>query len=606
MALLLLQHAALFVMCFAFGLAVAAILPRRLMTLVRRVTRSRSAPWTLPVSVGILASLLASGISFLRLPVPQVHDEFSYLLAADTFASGRLTNPPHPMWPYFETFHVLQQPSYASKYPPAQGALLALGKVVAGSPTVALWLGMGLAAAAVTWALRGWMPSRWSLLGGLLVALHGNLHVLWGQTYWGGNVAFIGGALLMGAYPRLVRHGHFRDACWLGIGLMILANSRPYEGLAVSLPVAGAILSRYFGPRRPPWAATFRMASALGLTLGITSFGMAYYNARITGQAGTLPYMAYERMYSQTPLFLWQQPRPAVAHRNNIMRHFCSTFERAAFARQRTPSGYLKSKLHFLLIAWHYLLGISWTLALIFASDLLVRRRWRLPIAMVLMSLLAVAGTTWSNTNYLAPTVAPLVLAVVLGIRRLRVLTWRRPARRSTVARGLVLSHVPAFILFVSVYLAGPASEFALTRARILDDLGRTSGQHLVLVRYHPDHDVRCEWVYNDADIDAARVVWGRSFGGDADRRLREYFGDRRIWLLEADETPPRIRPYPSVARPESAHVAPREGNRTTRRGAADGAGCMHELEHSAYCATSPQRTDASLQRQAKRASSRD
>jgi hypothetical protein len=167
------------------------------------------------------------------------------------------------------------------------------------------------------------------------------------------------------------------------------------------------------------------------------------------------------------------------------------------------------------------------------------------------------AGTTWSNTNYLAPTVASLVLAVVLGIRRLRVLTWRRTARQSTVARGLILSHVPAFVLFVGVYLVDPAPEFALARARILDDLGRTPERHLVLVRYHPDHDVRYEWVYNDADIDAAKVVWARSFGGGADRRLREYFGARRTWLLEADETPPQMMPYPSVAWPDSAYVTP-------------------------------------------------
>src|SRR5712691_7872157 len=146
-----------------------------------RIGGCRKVAWAVAFAVPLMLRLLAWPIA--KFPAPTVQDEFSFLLMADTFASGRLTNPTHPMWIHFETMHVLQRPTYASMYPVMQGLFLALGQVIAHAPWLGVWLSVVLMCGAIYWALRAWMPPVWSLAGTTLAAVRIGMFSYWMNSY---------------------------------------------------------------------------------------------------------------------------------------------------------------------------------------------------------------------------------------------------------------------------------------------------------------------------------------------------------------------------------------------------------------------------------------
>src|SRR5580700_6937408 len=165
------------------------------------------------------------------IPVPDIYDEFSHLLVADTLRHFRLANPVHPFHRFFETFFVLQEPTYSSIYPVGQGAALALGWMIFGTPWAGVLIPVAALCALCYWMLRGWTTPGWALTGGFVAVMEFGPLNQWMNSYWGGGLPAVAGCLVFGALPRLRRSAAPRYATLLGAGLAIHLLTRPFESV---------------------------------------------------------------------------------------------------------------------------------------------------------------------------------------------------------------------------------------------------------------------------------------------------------------------------------------------------------------------------------------
>jgi len=520
-----------------FGI-VAKSLPSRWRDLWQRFVRGLSAlarhktlSW---VGLGVLVLVVrAALLPVWPIPTPSIYDEFSYLLQADTFAHGRLANPAHPLWRFFESTYILQQPTYASRFPPAQGLVMAMGQVIFGQPWFGVWLSAGLLAAALCWALQGWLPPGWALFGAF-IGLDLCLFSYWMNSYWGGAVTAIGGALVTGAWVRITRAKRWRYALLFGIGAVIVVLARPFEGLLLVVPalIALGMVNR-----------TVRVWLPIVLTGVAGASWLAYDNYRVTGHPLRLPYREYYEQYEIVPPFSFMP----ISTTPRTFRHFdLESRVRETYERVRSWRLFVDRPLDWLTLLRFYYGNLIWLLPVAVYTPFLWRsRRTRFAATLVLVIGAASVIEVWWYAHYAAPFTAALLILAAQSMRYLR--QWKYHGRE--VGRFLV-SAMPVAVLVVTV--ASEAQGIATHRTADQlqaknapkesvqqELLQKQPGHHVIFVRYTGLPSPHLEWIYNPADIDGAPVIWALDMGQIENKRLLRYYAGRSFWLLKPNESKP-------------------------------------------------------------------
>ena len=484
-------------------------------------------------------------------PTPDVYDEFSHLLEADTLRHFRLANPPHALPQFFETFFVLQEPTYSSIYPVGPGLAMAVGWMIFGLPWAGVLLSVAAFCSLCYWMLRGWTTPAWALAGGLLAVMQFGPLSQWANSYWGGALAAAAGCLVFGSLPRLRESGRARDAVLLGAGLGLHMLIRQFESIFLLL---AAIL--YFLPAlRKPLLKLAGIAALAALPAVLLTL---VQNKKVTGNWMELPEMLSQYQYG-VPASLTVEA-PQIPHRQLTAQQAMDYKMQLSFHQGPETVGSYFQRLEYRVRFYRFFFLPPLYLACIaFFWSL---REYQFVWVASTLAIFAL-GTNFFpafQIHYIAAVTCLFVLVAMTGLQQMSRLRMRGHSAGQEAAVLIAILCGAHFLFWYGMHLAED-NGFSLAARRletwdsinhanparrifVAQELEKIPGQLLVFVRYAAHHIFQDEWVYNAADIDGSRVVWVRDLGAEENEKLLRYYPGRTALVLETDFQRPKLSAY--------------------------------------------------------------
>jgi hypothetical protein len=482
---------------------------------------------------------------FLGTPQPIVADEISLMLQAKTYLSGHLAN--HlKLLPDFESVYIILSPAYASMYPVLRSFPIFVGLSLGIGAWGGILLSMVALIVVVYWMVREWMNSRYAFIAAFIVVIRYGLFSFWVNSYWGGAFTALGGVLLLGGYKAIRSRPDILNGALVGLGVVILMSTRPYEGMLYSIPFGAALVLQFVRSTALERKSLIPAGLAAGVLVA-AGFGLTLaHNEAVTGDWKTAPYSLYRQTAAEVPAFLVESrsPQGGAPARYDKTRYNLD-IEANSYNRRATWAGILSAEAFRLRNYWNFYVGFA--LAIPFVVGVYALRGE--PTLLLAAALLGVGLSlgTFDFAHYAAPAFGLVILATMAGFRNLRQWKpWGHPYGLSlsrVLPLALLLGSViplsstfigwPTYTMFVNTHFSTPCCWLRprSLHMTIADEVDRYEGRNLVVVDSGPKAPRDEVLVSNDPDVDNEETIWIND-DAELNRLAIERYPDRRIWRL--------------------------------------------------------------------------